>query len=81
MLDSSRKIFINDNCYKDEIITNYVLKKLEQIGFSKNNIVRGLDLNIAIEGDYKVGCVGGSIMVSQIEIIGTGITLRPVGQL
>ena len=81
VLDSSRKAFINENCYKDEVIARYVLKQLEQIGFSKNNIVQGLDLNIAIEGDYRIGCVGGDILVSQIEMIGNSITLRPIGFL
>ncbi len=81
MLDSSRKVFVNENCYKDEVLTKYILKELTRIGFSMNNIVRGFDLNLAIEGDYKIGCVGGIFLVSQIEFIGNNITLRPIGQL
>lgn len=80
-LDSSRKVFINENCYRDEVISKQILKQLAQIGFSTNNIIRGLNLRIAIEGDYKIGCVGGSFLVSQIEFIGNNITLRPLGQL
>jgi hypothetical protein len=57
-LDPSKRIFVKENCYQDEKIDTYVLTRLERLKFSKDNMVKGLDLDLAKTGDYFIRCDG-----------------------
>ena len=80
-MDSSRKVFINEPFFQDQVTSKYILKKLDRMGFSKNNIVRRSDLYLAREGDYEIRCVGDDILISQVEFNGDKFSLRQIGQL
>lgn len=78
-MDTSRKVFINETCFKDQVTIRYILKKLDVMGFSKNNIVRRSDLYLATEGDYEIRYEGGDILISQVEFKDDNFSLRQIG--
>lgn len=78
-MDISKKVFINETCFKDRITSKYILKKLDRIGFSKNNLVIRSDLYLATEGDYEIRYAGGDILISQVEFKDDNFSLRQIG--
>mgnify|MGYP003624023872 CR=1 FL=1 len=81
LLDSSRKVFVNENCYQDKEITSHIITALEKMGFSKDNITRGVNLDLMRNGDYKIRCIGGDVMVFQIEFYKENVILKPITKL
>lgn len=79
LMDTTKKVFINETCFKDRITINYILKKLYRTGFSKDNIIRRSDLYLATEGDYEIRYAGGDILISQVELKDDKFSLRQVG--
>lgn len=81
MLDSSRRVFINENCFREEKMQVCVQGKLEKMGFSKDNIVRGVDLDLMRDGDYKIRCVESEPVVFEIGFQKENIILKKIGSL
>lgn len=75
-MDLSKRVFIKENCYQDKEIDTYVLTRLERLRFSKNNMVKGLDLNLARTGDYYIRCDGGDVLISKILFSDNNISLE-----
>lgn len=80
-IDQSKRVFINENCYKEEATGKYLLEQLDKMGFSKNYLVRGVDLDIAKNGDYKIRCIGGELTIFEVEFRNDNLILKPIGKL
>ncbi|OLB91542.1 MAG: hypothetical protein AUH25_02415 [Thaumarchaeota archaeon 13_1_40CM_38_12] len=68
MFDSSKHVFVSGSCFSDKVITKYIQNFLERNKFPRENIFEGLDLGIALTGDYLIRCNGGLITIFEIEI-------------
>jgi hypothetical protein len=79
-LDLSKRVFVKESCYQDREIETYVLTRLERLGFSKNKMVEGLNLDLARTGDYYIRCDGGDVLISKISFNDNDITLERLGK-
>ena len=68
MFDSSKHVFVLGSCFSDKVITKYIQNFLERNKFPHENISEGLDLGIALTGDYLIRCTGDLITVFEIEV-------------
>jgi len=68
MFDSSKHVFVLGSCFSDKVITKYIQNFLERNKFPRENISEGLDLGIALTGDYLIRCNVGLITIFEIEI-------------
>lgn len=50
-IDTTKKVFINVNCYHDSVIAKNAVAAIKKIGFSENKIFKGMDLGLVTDGD------------------------------
>lgn len=79
-LDTSRKVFVNEKCFKENMGSE-VLEKLAKLGFPRKNIIEWLDLDLLRNGDYKVRCIGGSAILFEVEFQKENVFLKQVARL
>jgi hypothetical protein len=79
-LDLSKRVFVEMSCYQDKEMKTYVLTRLERLGFSKNKMVEGLNLDLARTGDYYIRCGGADVLISKMSFNGNDISLERLGK-
>lgn len=81
LFDVSRKVFLSQNCVSDEIIKKHVVKVLEGHAVPKENILDDSKMDSVSTGDYLIRCVGGALVVYQIELSPDGFVTKIVGRI
>ena len=82
MFDSSKHVFVSGGCFNDEVIAQHIQGTLEKNKIPDKNIFEGVDLGIALTGDYLIRCNGGLIAVFEIEVKSKEtFTTKKIGEL
>ena len=82
MFDSSKHVFVSGGCFSDKIISRHIQSALEKNKIPDKNIFEGIDLGIALTGDYLIRCNGGLITVFEIEVKSNDtFTTKRIGEL
>ncbi|TLX94569.1 MAG: hypothetical protein E6K91_05775 [Thaumarchaeota archaeon] len=82
MLDPSKHVFVSGNCFSDKIIAKQIQSTLERSKIPTKNISEGLNLGIALTGDYLIRCTGSMITVFEIEVkSNSNFATKRIGEL